>query len=279
MIAKFAVLTALAVVSAAARSKRPAALDPGPLQQLKCRTAPKETAFLARSYGDQDVVELQCQVTGGLTTGRTAEWLRTGDDCYVPAYYVNIDDVSRELLPDCTAIDSARPCILPNRSGFDLLERVEGFLDRPRGDIIAGLPYVGFGHQCMTAKCDMEPDFVASFPMSRNQASVVLWHDVRNATKCLSQMLKVGGPPRAASSVVLTDNMWSALVSWTFSVGCDLAAQSQLIKRLRHGESPMVVAATELPKWTVIHGKPVSDLASRRDAELSLFRTQSSRMA
>ncbi|KAJ2742575.1 hypothetical protein GGI20_004385 [Coemansia sp. BCRC 34301] len=280
MLFKFILFTTLAIVSVAARGKRPSALppsDPGTLQQLKCRTSPKESALLVRTYGDQDIIDLQCQIAGGPATNHTLEWLRTGDNCYVPAYYVNLDDASRDLLPGCAAVDGSAPCVLPNRAGFDLLERVEGFLDRPHGDVISGLPFIGFGHQCMSPKCDQEPTtiLIPSFPMSRTQASVLLWHDVRNATMCLARLFAAPRP----TSLVLSDNMWSALASWVFGVGCDLAAQSQLIRRIRRGESPAVVVPSELPKWTVVRGKQVADLAARRDAELALFRTQSSRMA
>ncbi|KAJ1671520.1 hypothetical protein GGF38_000741 [Coemansia sp. RSA 25] len=276
MLAKLALLATFAAVSVVAESSALVAVDPTPLQQLRCLTAPRESALLVRAYSDRDVIYLQCQTTGGPTVDRTTNWVRTGDDCYVPAYYVALDDASRQSLPSCVTIDDANPCILPNIDGFDLLERAEGFLERPRGDIITGLAYVGFGHQCTSAKCDQEPASVPSFPMSRDQARVLLWQDVRNATACLTRMLTAGS---RTASLVLSDNMWSALVSWTFSIGCDVAAQSQLIRRLQNGEPPIAVVSTELPKWTAIHGKSMAELVARRSAELTLFRTRSASMA
>ncbi|KAJ2061031.1 hypothetical protein GGI17_003370 [Coemansia sp. S146] len=255
---------------------KPASIEPSNALAVSCRTSPNGSSLAVRTYGDKDVLEIQCLATGVLTGSRIAQWIRTTDNCYVPARYMGIDEETSRNTPECATLDAQKPCTLPNQTGLELIQRYEGFLDRPRTDIFSGLTYIGFGHQCGSAKCDQEPIEIQKFPISKTQGNVLLWQDLQNTTACLARMLSDGNE---TTSLKLSENMWSALVSWTFSIGCDLAAKSQLIARIRHGESPVVVVATELPKWTVIHGKPVSDLKTRRQAEMTLFRTRSSNVA
>ncbi|KAJ2729112.1 hypothetical protein IW152_005736 [Coemansia sp. BCRC 34962] len=248
------------------------ALAASPLSdtQLACRTAARNDALLVRTYGDQDVIDLQCHATGSPTVNRTAEWLRTSDSCYVPALFVELDAATHQQLPKCTDIDRAQPCVLPNLAGFELLERQESFQDHPQTDPLSGLTFIGFRHQCEPGACPRES-------ISKMEATVLLWQDIRNTTACLAQMLSGSVSPRAR--LVLNDNMWSALASWAFSIGCDQAAQSPLIKRVRNGEPLMAVVAAELPKWNSVDGKTVARLTARRGAELSLFRIPSLRRA
>ncbi|KAJ2753797.1 hypothetical protein GGI19_002874 [Coemansia pectinata] len=271
-------LLTLFIISAAtaAAQIKPASIEPANARAIGCRTSPKDSALIVRTYGDQDVLDIQCRTTIVLTASRTVQWIRTADNCYVPARYMGIDEETSRGIPECATLDALKPCTLPNPAGFDLIQRYEGFLDRPRTDIFSGQTYIGFGHQCVSAKCDQEPVEIQKFPVSKTQGSVLLWQDLQNTTACLARMLS---DDIETTSLKLSENMWSALVSWTFSIGCDLAAKSQLVARIRHGESPVAVVAAELPKWSVIHGKPVSDLTTRREAELTLFRTRSSSVA
>ncbi|KAJ2753798.1 hypothetical protein H4R27_000646 [Coemansia aciculifera] len=242
---------------------------------INCRASPNDSALAVVIYGEK-AFNLLCRTTGALTVNRTTQWLRTGDDCYVPSYYINIDEDTKKMLPECAKLDAKEPCTLPNQAGFDLIQHYEGFLDRPHTDTSSGLTYIGYGHQCTSAKCDQEPVEIRKFPISKMQGNVLLWHDLHKTTACLADML---ADDIDTTPLKLSENMWSALVSWTFSTGCDLAAKSQLVARIRHGESPVAVVAAELPKWTVIHGMSVSDLTYRREAELTLFRTRSPHLA
>ncbi|KAJ2032449.1 hypothetical protein IWW57_000214 [Coemansia sp. S610] len=238
--------------------------------QLACRTATHDDSLIVRAYGDQDVIELQCHATGSATFNRTTEWVRTNDYCYLPAYFIQLDAATSQKLPKCADIDGEKPCVLPNLAGFKLIERYDGFLDHPQVDPLTGLTFIGFSHSCESGDCTRES-------ITKREATVLLWQDIRVATTCLTQMLSVGVSPRAR--LAFNDNMWSALASWTFSIGCDQAAQSPLIRRIKSGEPLMAVVAAELPKWNSVNGKTVAKLTARRDAELSLFRTSSSRRA
>ncbi|KAJ1940511.1 hypothetical protein EC988_007014, partial [Linderina pennispora] len=80
-------------------------------------------------------------------------------------------------------------------------------------------------------------------------------------------------------SVVLNENQWAALTSWAFDVGCEMASNSQLIRRLNEGESPGKVASGELPKWIRYHGKTTYSLQYRRYNEVALFNTPSGKQA
>ncbi|KAJ2061030.1 hypothetical protein GGI17_003369 [Coemansia sp. S146] len=242
---------------------------------INCRESPKDSALTVVIYGEK-TFKILCRTTGALTVNRTTQWIRTADNCYVPARYMGIDEETSRNAPECATLDARKPCTLPNQAGFGLIQRYEGFLDRPRNDTSSGQTYIGFGHQCGSAKCDQEPIEIQKFPISKTQASVILWHDLHKTTACLARLLS---DDIETTSLKLSENMWSTLVSWAFSIGCDLAAKSQLIARIRHGEPPVAVVAAELPKWTVIRGEPVSDLTTRRQAELTLFRTRSPHFA
>ncbi|KAJ2838461.1 hypothetical protein FBU31_000917 [Coemansia sp. 'formosensis'] len=271
---RFTLLT-IYVAAGVAQASPASPRDPISSKQLRCRTAPKETALLVRTYGDEDVIDLQCRTTGSLTVNRTVQWLRTDDSCYIPALFVQLDDATRKQIPECVREDGARPCVLPNLAGFALIERYGAFYDQPQKDSKTGAYSIGFGHECVSSNCDQESTIVSSYPLSKSQATVLLWQDVRETTDCLDHMLS----DRGGSSLVLTDNMWSALASWTFSIGCDQAARSKLIADIKKGVSPVAVARDEFPKWAMVNGKPDPGLKARRDAELTLFQTRSSSRA
>ncbi|KAJ2003529.1 hypothetical protein GGI02_000682 [Coemansia sp. RSA 2322] len=237
-------------------------------QRLMCRTSPKEAALAAQTYSSLDVIDLQCQTAGGPTVNGTVQWMRTADLCYVPSANMRLDADAQLRLPQCAALDGSAACALPNRAGFELLQRYEGLLAQPQGDVVTGKTFVGYGHACEQEEC--------AGHVTRAEALVTLWRDVRNATDCLVQALSRAARGRA----VLSDNMWAALTSWAFSLGdCARVEQSQLVARLVRGEPPSAVAAAELPRWSRIRGRTVASLAKRRSAELALFQTPSELIA
>jgi len=77
--------------------------------------------------------------------------------------------------------------------------------------------------------------------------------------------------------VPITDNQFSALVSFAFNVGSDEDADtipeglgdSTLLKRLNGGD--YIGAANEFRKWTKAGGKVLKGLVIRREAERNLF--------
>ncbi|KAJ1830236.1 hypothetical protein IWW55_006613 [Coemansia sp. RSA 2706] len=233
--------------------------------RLKCRSAPNGNALVLRAYGDRDVVDIACQAQGAAVGGSTL-WHRTQDGCYVTSRFVAIGGNATE--PTCASLDSPRPCAAVATPALQLIERYEGFVARPRPDI-TGLPTIGYGHRCASLDCAEVP---VAFPLSRGQAHELLRMDLRNVTACLAQAV-------TNASLALNANQWGALASWAFNVGCEMAGGSQLVARLNRGEDPGAVAAHELPRWRIFHGKRVPELVSRRADELYLFQTASDLVA
>ncbi|KAJ2847940.1 hypothetical protein IWW36_003589 [Coemansia brasiliensis] len=232
-------------------------------RRLKCRSAPNSNGLVLRSYGDRDVMDITCK-TYGSAVGSTRIWHRTRDGCYVTDKYLA---VSNGTEPQCADKDSPEPCREIGSDGLALIEKYEGFISRPRPDI-TGLPTIGYGHECESLDCVEVP---VAFPFSRAQAHELLRMDVRNITACLAQAVD--------HSVQLNANQWAALTSWAANVGCPMASQSQLVARLNRGEEPNSVAALELPRWRIYHGKRQPELVSRRADEVELFRTPTTSMA
>jgi lysozyme len=78
------------------------------------------------------------------------------------------------------------------------------------------------------------------------------------------------------SAVTLNDNMYGALVSFSFNVGNANFESSTLLKRLNAGENELTVIEEELPKWNKAGGKPLAGLTRRRSAEVALAETATS---
>ena len=69
--------------------------------------------------------------------------------------------------------------------------------------------------------------------------------------------------------LVLTDNQWSALVSFVFNVGIGQFIQSTLKRKLQAGDYEG--AANEFRKWVYAKSKKLPGLVKRREKERSLF--------
>lgn len=71
--------------------------------------------------------------------------------------------------------------------------------------------------------------------------------------------------------VELSDNQYSALVSFCFNVGTNAMRESTLLKKLNAGD--YTGAANELMRWDKSKGKKLQGLFKRRRAERVLFMT------
>ncbi len=69
--------------------------------------------------------------------------------------------------------------------------------------------------------------------------------------------------------VLMTQNQFDALVSFTFNVGVGSEAHSTLVQLLNNGHAAQ--AAQEFLKWDHIHGVESAGLLRRRTAEQALF--------
>ena len=69
--------------------------------------------------------------------------------------------------------------------------------------------------------------------------------------------------------MLISDNQFSALVSFTFNVGAGALQRSTLRMKLNRGEYQN--AAGEFPKWRMAGGRVLAGLVRRRAAERALF--------
>ena len=137
-----------------------------------------------------------------------------------------------------------------NDAGLQLLEKAEGYSSVPYQDQ-AGIWTVGIGH----TGSDVHPN---SF-ITHDQALILLQHDLE----------KAGDAVQRLTVCPLTDNQFSALVSFVFNVGEQAFATSTLRRKLNNLKYAQ--AADEFLRWNHIKGVENRGLTARRAAERALF--------
>ncbi|MBD2465104.1 lysozyme [Oscillatoria sp. FACHB-1407] len=136
-----------------------------------------------------------------------------------------------------------------NQAGLDLIKQFEG-LKLEAYICPAGVPTIGYG---TTAGVKMGDRITAE------QAEVLLRKDVEKFERAVVNAVKVP----------LTENQFSALVSFTYNLGAGALQKSTLLKLLNQGNYE--AAAQEFPKWNKAAGKVLTGLTRRRQAEQALF--------
>ena len=139
-----------------------------------------------------------------------------------------------------------------NAAGLALIQGREGCKLRAYRDA-RGILTIGWGHT--------GPDVFAGMQIAQERADQLLAQDlaVFEAGVC------------EAVRVPLTDNQFSALVSFAFNLGLGTLKGSTLGKKLNLGDYQG--AADEFPRWTRAGGKEMPGLVARRAAERALFLT------
>lgn len=136
-----------------------------------------------------------------------------------------------------------------NKKGIEILKNSEGFSERPYL-CPAGVLTVGYGHTGGIKGS-----------VTKDEAEKLLKADVKHVEKAIDQHVKVE----------LTENQFSALVSFIYNIGTGNFAGSTLLKLLNQGKYQE--AANQFDKWTFANGKKLEGLVSRRKAEKELFLT------
>lgn len=139
-----------------------------------------------------------------------------------------------------------------NERGLDIIRKTEGL--RLKAYLCpAGIPTIGYGHTSgvkLGQSC------------TRAQAEAWLIEDSSLAGKCVERSCKAP----------LSENQFSALVSFVFNLGCGAFSKSTLLKKLNARDYEG--AASEFPRWNKDDkGKPLKGLTSRRAMEKALFVT------
>ncbi|WP_263147908.1 lysozyme [Pseudomonas sp. RIT-PI-AD] len=136
-----------------------------------------------------------------------------------------------------------------NRAGLELIKRHEGQRLTAYRDAV-GIWTIGYGHTA-TAREGLR--------IAPETAEELLRRDLATAERAVTQLVKVE----------LTDNQFSALVSFVFNVGRQALATSTLLRLLNAGD--YLGAAEQFARWDKAGERRLEGLAQRRAAERRLF--------
>lgn len=138
-----------------------------------------------------------------------------------------------------------------NQSGIDFIKKHEGWRDSVYLDS-AGLETIGYGHLLKSGE---------SFDgtITKQQGESLLLHDVSIAEKAVNDLV----------GVVLNQNQFNALVSFTFNLGRGNFEESTLLRLINDGN--FGAAMLEFDRWVHAGGKMISGLVARRKKEAELF--------
>jgi len=135
--------------------------------------------------------------------------------------------------------------------GLDLTGDAEGLRLKAYQDT-GGVWTIGYGH---TGK-DVYPGLV----ITQKRALELLAKDVAEASAAVNRLVTW---PK------LTQEMFDALVDFTFNAGVTAFKNSTLLRKLNAGD--IEGAASELRRWDKNNGKVIPGLSKRRNQERALF--------
>lgn len=138
------------------------------------------------------------------------------------------------------------------KEGLDLIKSCEGLRLKAYPDpATGGDPWtIGYGHTGGVKPTDV---------ITAEKAEELLLQDILKFEKGVSSLLKTN----------ITDNQFSALVSFAFNLGLGNLQTSTLLKLLNSGK--FKEAADQFPRWNKANGKEMAGLTKRRNLEKQLF--------
>ena len=140
-----------------------------------------------------------------------------------------------------------------NQAGLEIIKEFEGLFLTAYKDPI-GIPTVGWGHTATVLKEDVGKKII-----TEHDAEDLLKLDLLEAEKAVTRLCKVP----------ITDNQYSALVSWTFNLGQGNLASSTMLKRIN--QNMLETVPFEMQRWNRAGGQKLPGLVRRRKAEADLF--------
>lgn len=138
--------------------------------------------------------------------------------------------------------------------GLALIREWEGFRGRAYRDAV-GIWTIGFGHTSMAGAPEVSP----GLEISHAQAEKILAHDVETFARGVA----------SAVTATLSDNEFSALVSFAYNVGLGNFRSSSVLKALNAGDRAAVPRRLQL--WVKAGGRTLPGMVKRRAAEAALF--------
>jgi lysozyme len=139
-----------------------------------------------------------------------------------------------------------------NRDGLELIKSSEGCVLYTYDDGV-GIPTIGYGHT---------KGVTWGQTITQSEAEELLKQDLYYFEKEVTRLV----------TVPLTDNQFSALVSFAFNVGTGAFAESTLLRFLNDGD--YIGASEQFGRWVNGGGKEMAGLVFRRSLERELFLTQ-----
>ena len=139
--------------------------------------------------------------------------------------------------------------LVTSQKGINLIKEFESCRLKAYQDS-AGVGTIGYGHTGGVS---------SGMTISQAQAEAYLKSDLARFEKAVNNCV----------TVALTQNMFDALVSFSFNVGDGALKNSTLLRKLNSGD--IGGAANEFDKWVYSGGKVVDGLVRRRAAEKALF--------
>ena len=142
-----------------------------------------------------------------------------------------------------------------NERGIEIVKSFEGISLEPYL-CPANVWTVGYGATVGSDGGPIDPDME---PISEDEAEALLLRDLESSEGWVSRLIKTA----------LTENQFSALVSFTFNLGAGSLQRSTL--RMKLNRSEYQSAADEFPKWRMAGGRVLAGLVRRRASERKLF--------
>jgi len=168
------------------------------------------------------------------------------------------------ILTLCAAATYAKYNGPTNAAGLALIKEFEGWYPNFYTDPV-GIRTIGYGHACHVWDCSVPLNGKYPVPLSSANGNLLLQDDLRAPGRyeaCVTNSVSYSN---------LNANQYSALVSFTFNLGCGNLQSSTLLRLLNGGD--VAGASREFAKWVNAGGVPLPGLIRRREAERVLFCT------
>lgn len=141
-----------------------------------------------------------------------------------------------------------------SNKGIELIRQFEGCHLEAYRDI-AGVWTIGWGHTGSVDGAAIHKEM----NITQHKADILLQQDLRQAELTVKKWV----------SVILKQNEFDALVSFTYNLGENNFRNSTLLQKIN--ESKRIEAAMEFVKWNIAGGKRTLGLIRRRYAEGGLY--------
>lgn len=141
-----------------------------------------------------------------------------------------------------------------NEKGLNLIKSFEG-LKLEAYLCPAGVWTIGYGHTKGVKK---------GMKITKEKADELLMEDLQEFQNGVEKLI---------SPIKLTDNQFSALVSFTFNLGLTNLKNSTLLKKVNQNPNDETIR-NEFMRWIYAGGKPLEGLKRRRKHEADLYFTK-----